>query len=92
MKRYKLKNEDAEPRHAIKRSKNCHYKVSEAEILRISKLMGCLENTIKEIIRTKNSDQEFTGPSEMYFYEMSSRALVELEFDDELRHYFDLEK
>lgn len=92
MKRYKLKNEDAEPRHTEKRSKNWHYKVSEADILKISKLMGCLENTIKEIIRTKNSDQEFTGPNEMYFYEMSSRAVVELDSDDELKHYFDLEK
>jgi hypothetical protein len=92
MKRYKLKNEEADSGHSIKKPKNWHYKVSEADILKISKLMGCLENTIKEIIRTKNRDQEFSGPSEMYFYEMSSRSLVELNSDDELRHYFDLEK
>ena len=72
--------------------KNTTYKVSEADIMKISKLMGCLEGTIKEIIRDKQISSEDIGSCELYFYEMNSRALVELETDGELRNYFNLEK
>ncbi len=72
--------------------KNTSYKVSEADIMKISKLMCCLEGTIKEIIRDKRVSSEEIGGSELYFYEMNSRALVEFETDSELRNYFNLEK
>jgi hypothetical protein len=75
----------------MKKPKNLQYSVSEAEILKISKLMGCLEDSVKEIIRSTHQEHDEIGPSEMYFYEMSSRALGELETDDELRHYFDID-
>jgi len=76
----------------MKKPKNWIYRVSEADILKISKLMGCLEDTIKEIIRIKHPLPDDIGPSEMYFYEMSSRALLELETDIELRSYFNIDK
>lgn len=76
----------------MRKPKNYSYKVTEGDILKISKLMGCLEETIKEIIRVKHPLAEDIGVNELYFYEMNSRALVELETDNELKHYFDLEK
>jgi len=72
--------------------KNKSYRVTEADILKVSKLIGCMEETIKEIIRVKHPTADDIGPSEMYFYEMNSRALCELETDSELKGYFDLGK
>lgn len=75
----------------MNKPQNLQYSVSEADVLKISRLMGCLEGTIKEIIRFKYQQRDEIGPCEMYFYEMSSRALGALETDHELRHYFDID-
>jgi hypothetical protein len=60
------------------------YRVNEDDILKISKLFGCLEETINEIIRYRVPKKDI-GPCEMYFYEMTSRALTEMDPDPCIR-------
>jgi len=57
------------------------YIVTEDEILKISRLFGLLEDTIKELIRNRQmaAVRHDIDDAEMYFYEMTSRALDECE-------------
>lgn len=53
------------------------YALSEKDILKISILFHCLEDAIKELIRSRgSSDEDLTGPDEMAFYEETSRTLL----------------
>ncbi len=76
----------------MKKPNNWTYRVSEADILKISRLMGCLEDTIKETIPHQASHSPTTlDQVKLYFYEMSSRALLELETDNELKTYCNID-
>lgn len=65
-----------------------YYIVNEDDIVKISQLFGCLEDTLKAIIRNKNRSVDDLMDYEMLFYEASSRSLVELESDSEFKTYF----
>jgi hypothetical protein len=58
------------------------YPVTEFDLTKLSKLFGCLEEALKEMIRNRGR-QDPDNLSEMYLYEMTSRALVETD-DPEL--------
>ncbi len=71
-----------------RRGRSKTYPLTEFELTKISKLFGCLEEAIKEIIRNGGRDDP-DYLSEMYFYEMTSRALLETD-DSELPGSLDL--
>jgi hypothetical protein len=52
------------------------YPVTEGDLIKLSKLFGCLEEAVKEMIRN-NGRKDPDNRSEMYLYEMTSRALTE---------------
>lgn len=52
------------------------YPVTEGDLIKLSKLFGCLEEAIKEMIRN-NGRYQTDNFSETYFYEMTSRAILE---------------
>jgi hypothetical protein len=56
--------------------KNKTYPVTESDLIKISKLFGCLEDAVKEMIRNKGREYQ-DDIAEMYLYEMTSRALCE---------------
>ena len=58
------------------------YPVTEFDLTKLSKLFGCLEEALKEMIRNRGR-QDPDNLSEMYLYEMTSRALLETD-DPEL--------
>jgi len=63
------------------------YQVSEKKIEKLSQLFHCLEDAIKELIRSpENRSDEMCGLSELTFYEQTSRAIAQC--DDELSHLF----
>lgn len=63
------------------------YLVTEEEILKISKLFGCLEEAIKELIRRRQMAcvKHDGDVAEMYLYEMTSRAIYDGEEDPEIK-------
>jgi hypothetical protein len=62
------------------------YIVTEAEILKISEIMGCMENAVKEIIRFSQDNSEFESLRQSMFFEKMSNALLNLDADE--RNYF----
>jgi len=61
------------------------YQLSEADILKISSLFGCLEDALKELIRSRGrDDDDLPGQAEVAFYEEASRTLLSSEDDDAL--------
>ena len=48
-----------------------NYIVTEEQILRISELMGCMEDAVKEIIRYSANDTEIYGYRQELFLEKS---------------------
>jgi len=59
-----------------RRQRSASYPVTEFDLIKLSKLFGCLEEALKEMIRNRGR-QHPEHLSEMYFYEMTSRAPVE---------------
>ncbi len=57
------------------------YPVTEGDLIKLSKLFGCLESAVKEMIRNK-ARRDRDNLCEMYLYEITSRALTE-DVDDE---------
>ena len=63
------------------------YHVSEKKIEKLSQLFNCLEDAIKELIRSpENGTHEICGFSELTFYEQTSQTIAQC--DDELSHLF----
>jgi hypothetical protein len=48
-----------------------NYIVTEEQILRISELMGCMEDAVKEIIRYSANNTEIYGYQQELFFEKS---------------------
>ena len=63
------------------------YIVRESTILKISQLMGCLENVIKELIRSDRDMPDDFDFIDDKFYELTSRNLVSLDADRQIRSY-----
>lgn len=58
------------------------YQLSEADILKISSLFRCLEDALKELIRSRGrDDDDLPGPAEIAFYEETSRTLLACDDD-----------
>lgn len=57
------------------------YIVTEAEILKISEIMGCMEDAVKEIIRFSQEVSELNRFKECLFFEEASKALLNLDSD-----------
>jgi DNA repair exonuclease SbcCD ATPase subunit len=57
------------------------YKITENEIIKISRLMASVEEAIKELIRKPVDDYDF---KELRFYELRSNYLRELYADQDL--------
>jgi hypothetical protein len=58
------------------------YQVREKDIVKISTLFHCLEDAIKELLRSQNfGDDEGFATAEMNFYEETGRALLSCDKD-----------
>jgi hypothetical protein len=62
------------------------YLVSEDDILKISTLIGCVENALKEVLRSRriNVSQCVDQFSEINLYKETSRILCECETESDL--------
>ena len=52
------------------------YIVAEKDILRISEIMGCMEDAVKEIIRSSRNGTALNGYREILFFETSTNATL----------------
>jgi hypothetical protein len=55
------------------------YIVTEEEILRISEIMGCMEDAVKEIIRSSRNGTNVHGYRQTLFFEASANAKLNQE-------------
>jgi hypothetical protein len=58
----------------MKKTSEKTYVVTENEILRISKIMGCMEDAVKEIIRANRNGTSIIGYRETLFFEASANT------------------